>query len=85
MTTSVRSLGFLVALAGIMPLGAQNRPAVQLTLVSTELAEGDALRVSVRAEGLAGQRVVLFEGAGHFPHLDQPERFAQLLSDFIRR
>jgi pimeloyl-ACP methyl ester carboxylesterase len=30
-------------------------------------------------------RVVLFEGAGHFPHLDQPERFAQLLADFIRR
>jgi pimeloyl-ACP methyl ester carboxylesterase len=28
-------------------------------------------------------RVVFFEGAGHFPHLDQPERFAQLLRDFI--
>jgi pimeloyl-ACP methyl ester carboxylesterase len=28
--------------------------------------------------------VVLFEGAGHFPHLDQPERFAQLLGDFIK-
>ena len=63
MTIGVRSLGFLVALAGIMPLGAQNPPAVQLTLVATELAEGDALRVSVKAEGLAGQRVVLFEGA----------------------
>ena len=34
---------------------------------------------------IADSRVVLFEGAGHFPHLDQPERFAQLLSDFIRR
>jgi pimeloyl-ACP methyl ester carboxylesterase len=36
-------------------------------------------------EVIADSRVVLFEGAGHFPHLDQPERFAQLLSDFIRR
>ncbi|GAA5019163.1 alpha/beta fold hydrolase [Terrabacter aeriphilus] len=32
---------------------------------------------------LAGARVELFEGAGHFPHLDQPERFADLLTDFI--
>jgi pimeloyl-ACP methyl ester carboxylesterase len=34
---------------------------------------------------IADSRVVLFEGAGHFPHLDQPERFAQLLSDFMKR
>ncbi len=36
-------------------------------------------------EVIADSRVVLFEGAGHFPHLDEPERFAQLLSEFIRR
>ncbi|MBD3926109.1 alpha/beta fold hydrolase [Nocardioides cavernae] len=28
-------------------------------------------------------RVELFEGAGHFPHLDDPERFARVLRDFI--
>jgi len=28
-------------------------------------------------------RVELFQGAGHFPHLDEPDRFAQLLRDFI--
>lgn len=28
-------------------------------------------------------RVELFEGSGHFPHLDDPERFAGLLRDFI--
>lgn len=28
-------------------------------------------------------RVELFEGAGHFPHLDDPERFADLLREFI--
>jgi pimeloyl-ACP methyl ester carboxylesterase len=27
--------------------------------------------------------VELFEGAGHFPHLDEPDRFADLLRDFI--
>ena len=28
-------------------------------------------------------RVELFEGAGHFPHLDDPDRFAALLREFI--
>jgi pimeloyl-ACP methyl ester carboxylesterase len=28
-------------------------------------------------------RLELFEGAGHFPHLDDPERFARLLREFI--
>ena len=28
-------------------------------------------------------RVELFQGAGHFPHLDEPDRFAELLRDFI--
>lgn len=28
-------------------------------------------------------RVELFQGAGHFPHLDEPDRFADLLRDFV--
>ncbi|MGA8987850.1 alpha/beta fold hydrolase [Aeromicrobium sp.] len=28
-------------------------------------------------------RVEVFDGAGHFPHLDDPDRFARLLRDFI--
>lgn len=27
--------------------------------------------------------VVLFEGAGHFPHLEQPDRFASVLEEFL--
>jgi len=34
-------------------------------------------------QAIAGSRVELFEGAGHFPHLDEPDRFANLLADFI--
>jgi pimeloyl-ACP methyl ester carboxylesterase len=34
-------------------------------------------------KAIPGSRVELFEGAGHFPHLDDPERFAELLSDFM--
>jgi len=28
-------------------------------------------------------RVELFEGAGHFPHLDEPDRFAELVREFV--
>jgi pimeloyl-ACP methyl ester carboxylesterase len=34
-------------------------------------------------EAMPGCRVELFEGAGHFPHLDDPDRFADLVRDFI--
>jgi pimeloyl-ACP methyl ester carboxylesterase len=33
---------------------------------------------------IPGCRVELFEGAGHFPHLDEPERFAKVVSEFIK-
>lgn len=32
---------------------------------------------------IPGCRVELFEGAGHFLHLDEPDRFADLVRDFI--
>jgi pimeloyl-ACP methyl ester carboxylesterase len=35
------------------------------------------------AEGIPGSRLELFDDAGHFPQLDEPERFARLLSAFI--
>ncbi|SEB51607.1 Pimeloyl-ACP methyl ester carboxylesterase [Nocardioides exalbidus] len=34
-------------------------------------------------QAVPGCRVELFEGAGHFPHLDDPDRFAAVLKDFI--
>jgi len=30
-----------------------------------------------------GSKLVIFEGAGHFPHCEDPERFAEALIDFI--
>lgn len=39
---------------------------------------------AIRArEAIPGARVELFEGAGHFPHLDEPDRFAETLLDFM--
>ncbi|HET8594804.1 MAG TPA: alpha/beta fold hydrolase [Intrasporangium sp.] len=34
-------------------------------------------------EAIPRSRIELFEGAGHFPHLDEPDRFARLLAEFI--
>jgi pimeloyl-ACP methyl ester carboxylesterase len=34
-------------------------------------------------EAFRGSRVELFEGAGHFPHLEDPERFARVLTEFM--
>jgi len=38
---------------------------------------------STLQEVITGSRVELFDGAGHFPHLEKPERFAELLRDFM--
>ncbi|MGH7434336.1 MAG: alpha/beta fold hydrolase [Polyangiaceae bacterium] len=35
-------------------------------------------------EQIAGSRLEVFAGAGHFPHLDEPFRFVSVLTDFIR-
>jgi pimeloyl-ACP methyl ester carboxylesterase len=34
-------------------------------------------------EGMPGSRLEVFEDAGHFPHLDEPFRFARTLEDFF--
>ena len=41
---------------------------------------GHALRAH---RAMPGSRLVLFEGAGHFPHLEQPDRFASVLEAFV--
>jgi pimeloyl-ACP methyl ester carboxylesterase len=34
-------------------------------------------------QAIPGSSVHLFEGAGHFPHLDDPEKFVRVLRDFM--
>lgn len=34
-------------------------------------------------EAIAGSRLEVFEGVGHFPHAEEPIRFAEVLIDFI--
>jgi pimeloyl-ACP methyl ester carboxylesterase len=42
------------------------------------VAHGEAAHAA-----MPGSRLVVFEGAGHFPFRDDPERFAAVLTDFI--
>jgi pimeloyl-ACP methyl ester carboxylesterase len=35
-------------------------------------------------ESMPGSRLEIFEGAGHFPHCEDPERFCNVLVDFMR-
>ena len=34
-------------------------------------------------EALPGSRLEIFDGVGHYPHCEEPERFIALLLDFI--
>lgn len=34
-------------------------------------------------EAIPGSRLEIIEGAGHFPHVEAPERFVEILTDFI--
>ncbi len=34
-------------------------------------------------EAIPGSRLYTFEGVGHYPHCEMPERFANLLTDFV--
>jgi len=34
-------------------------------------------------EAMPGSRLEIFEGAGHFPHVEEPKRFTEVLMDFL--
>jgi pimeloyl-ACP methyl ester carboxylesterase len=43
-----------------------------------------ATHLASAAEAMPGARVELFEGAGHFPHRHDPERFVAYVTSFVR-
>jgi pimeloyl-ACP methyl ester carboxylesterase len=85
---------FLQTVRGVIDVGGQHVSATDKLYLASELptlivwGERDPLipvRHAYQAHELVpGSRLEIFPGAGHYPYLDDPERFARLLLDFIR-
>jgi 3-oxoadipate enol-lactonase len=51
-----------------------------------DLDTGDCVAIAdLLAQGIPGAEKVVFEGAAHVPSMEQPERFNQVLLDFLQR
>jgi pimeloyl-ACP methyl ester carboxylesterase len=84
---------FLHTVRGIIDLGGQRVTASDRLYLAAGLpmlivwGERDPLipvRHGRQAHArLPGSRLEIFPGSGHFPHLDDPERFARVLVDFV--
>ncbi len=85
---------FIQTVRGVMDLSGQRVSAHERLYLAEVLptlivwGENDPLLPVKHARaahaGIAGSRLEVFPGAGHFPHRDDPERFAAVLGDFIR-
>ena len=84
---------FLATTRAVIDLGGQTVSAhdhlEEVPQVPTMIVWGSKDRMIPAWHALSAQRalpdcrVELFEGAGHFPHLDDPDRFARVLREFI--
>lgn len=84
---------FLATTRAVIDIGGQSISAYDhlgaVPPISTLIVWGSKDRMIPATHALSAQRALpdcrieLFEGAGHFPHLDDPDRFARLLREFI--
>ena len=84
---------FLQTVRGIIDVGGQRVSANDKLYLAAEIptmivwGEKDPLIPVSHAhrahEQMPGSQLEIFPGVGHFPHLDDPERFAAILLDFI--
>ena len=84
---------FLATTRAVIDIGGQSISAhdhlADVAPVPTLVVWGSKDRMIPAWHALNAQRalpdcqVELFEGAGHFPHLDDPDRFAHVIRDFI--
>ena len=75
-------------------LGGQRASAADRLYLAAQMptlivwGDGDRIIPASHAEaahaGIEGSRLDVFPGAGHFPYLDDPARFVDLLLDFVR-
>jgi pimeloyl-ACP methyl ester carboxylesterase len=87
-------MAFLHTLRGVIDIGGQRVSALNRLYLVEELptlivwGETDALIPVQHAHtahaAVANSRLEIFEQAGHFPHIDCPDRFVAALVEFIR-
>jgi pimeloyl-ACP methyl ester carboxylesterase len=85
---------FLNTIKGVVDLGGQRISALDRLYLSAEVptliiwGDGDPLIPVSHArrahELIAGSRLEIFAGVGHYPFLENPERFAAVVLDFMR-
>jgi pimeloyl-ACP methyl ester carboxylesterase len=85
---------FLHTVRDIVDLGGQRVSALDRLYLTAELpmlivwGENDPLIPASHGrhahEVMAGSRLEIFAGVGHFPYIEDPERFAAVVIDFIR-
>ncbi len=84
---------FLATTRAVVDIGGQSISAHDRLMgappIPTLIVWGTKDRIIPASHALSAQRALpdcrieLFEGAGHFPHLDDPDRFARVLREFI--
>jgi L-proline amide hydrolase len=56
---------------------------VRTLVISGRYDEATPLIARTVQEGIPGARWVLFEESSHMPHVEEPERFQQVVGDFL--
>jgi pimeloyl-ACP methyl ester carboxylesterase len=84
---------FLKTLRSVVDFGGQSVSAHDrlylAELLPTLIIWGDSDRIipvshgHATHEAIAGSELVVFEGCGHFPHVEQPMRFVEVLTGFL--
>jgi pimeloyl-ACP methyl ester carboxylesterase len=85
---------FFRTLRAVIDLGGQSVTATDRLYLTSQVpslivwgAEDRLIPVSHAAaahEAMPGSRLEIFEGAGHYPHCENPEHFVEVLVDFIQ-
>jgi pimeloyl-ACP methyl ester carboxylesterase len=85
---------FFNTMRTVVDVGGQRASAVDRLYLASQMptlivwGDGDRIIPASHAEAahaaIEGSRLEVFAGAGHFPHLDDPARFVDILLDFVR-
>ncbi len=94
LTTSETRMAFVRTVRGVIDPGGQSVSAVDRLYLAARMPTliiwGDKDRIIpvshayAAHDAIEGSRLEIMEGAGHFPHVEEPARFAEIVSEFIR-